>query len=149
MNQRARNESGRLSGSSLTLPALGRRRSISMCSRRRSASRRGEIACGICAVIAASSPPAIGDRSTRRVLRRTLIDLGQASRAGARWLHHLRDRPDVLRKLIDRALAARVLYDDPGRLNGFERVVFAEGVGRAYPYVTDDAIAGRSVAPGG
>ena len=79
---------------------------------------------------------AIGDKSTRCALRRALIDIGQASRAGHRWLHYLRDHPDVLRRTIDRALAARILYDDPGRRNWFDRVVFAEGVGRAYKVVT-------------
>lgn len=87
---------------------------------------------------------AIGDRSTCAALRWALIDINQVSRAGRRWLHYLRDHPDVLRKTIDRALAARILYDDPGRLNRFERVVFAEGVGRAYELLTGRSF-GRSI----
>lgn len=87
---------------------------------------------------------AISDRSTCAALRWALIDTGQVSRAGRRWLHYLRDHPDVLRKTIDRALAARILYDDPGRLDRFERVVFAEGVGRAYELLTGKRF-GRSL----
>jgi hypothetical protein len=86
----------------------------------------------------------IRDRSARAALRWALIDIGLAFRAGRRWLHYLRDHPDALRKTIDRALTARILYDDPGRLNQFERAVFAEGVGRAYQVLTGKPF-GRSV----
>jgi hypothetical protein len=87
---------------------------------------------------------AITDQNARAALRGALIDLGQASRAGRRWLHYLRDHPDVLRKTIERALEAPILYHDAGRLNRFERVVFAERVGRAYGLLTGRPF-GRSV----
>jgi hypothetical protein len=86
----------------------------------------------------------VGDQNARAALRGALIDTGLASRAGRRWLHYLRDHPDALRKTIERALEAPVMYHNSGRRNRFERVVFAQGVGRAYELLTGRPF-GRSV----
>jgi hypothetical protein len=89
-------------------------------------------------------PAAIGDKSACKALRWALADIGQASRAGRRWLHYLRDHPAVLRKTIDRALEAKILQRDAGQTDRFERVVFAQGVGSAYELLTGKPF-GRSV----
>ena len=87
---------------------------------------------------------AISDKSARIALRWALGDLGQAARAGRRWLHYLRDNPAVLRKTIDRALEARLLQRDAGRTDRVDRVVLVEGVARAYELLTGKPL-GRSV----
>jgi hypothetical protein len=86
----------------------------------------------------------IGDKSARSALRWALGDLGLATRAGRRWLHHLRDNPVVRRRTIDRALKARLLQRDAGRSDRHDRVVLVQGVGRAYQLLTDRRL-GRSL----
>ena len=87
---------------------------------------------------------AIGDKSARIALRWALGDLGLAGRAGRRWLHHLRDHPAVLRRVIDRALEARLLPRDAGRSDRHDRVVLVQGVGRAFQLLTGRSL-GRSL----
>lgn len=86
----------------------------------------------------------IRDRSARIALRWSLRDLSQATRAGRRWLHYLRDQPAVLRRTIDRALEARLLQRDVGRSDRVDRVVLVEGVGRAWQLLTSRPL-GRSL----
>jgi len=74
----------------------------------------------------------ISDGSARIALRWALGDLGLAARAGRRWLHHLRDNPVVRRRTIDRALEARLLQRNVGRIDRHDRVVLVQGVSRAY-----------------
>ena len=88
--------------------------------------------------------PAIRDKSARAALRWALVDLGGATRAGRRWLHYLRDHPVVLRKVVDRALEARMLQRDQGRTDRYDRVLLIRGVGRAYELLTGRRF-GRSV----
>jgi hypothetical protein len=84
---------------------------------------------------------AIGNKSARIALRWALGDLGQAGRAGRRWLHHLRDDPVLLRRVINRALKADLLERDAGRTDRLDRVVLVEGVARAW-----QLLAGRPLA---
>ena len=86
----------------------------------------------------------IRDRSACIALRWALGDLGLAGRAGRRWLHHLRDNQPMLRRVIDRALEARLLQRDAGRSDRHDLVVLAEGVGRAYQLLTGKPL-GRSL----
>jgi hypothetical protein len=86
----------------------------------------------------------IGDKSARIALRWALCDLGLAGRAGRRWLHHLHDNPMTLRRVIDRALEARLLQRDAGRSDRHDRVVLVQGVGRAYQLLTGRPL-GRSL----
>jgi hypothetical protein len=86
----------------------------------------------------------ISDKSARIALRWVLGDLGLAARAGRRWLHYLRDDPVVLRRVIDRALEARLLQRDAGRSDRHDRVVLVQGVGRAYELLTGKRL-GRSL----
>jgi hypothetical protein len=90
----------------------------------------------------------IGDKSARIALRWALGDIGQATRAGRRWLRHLRDHPAVLRRTIDRALNTRLLQRDAGRTDRHDRVVFVQGVARAYQLLTGQPL-GRSLTPEG
>jgi hypothetical protein len=87
---------------------------------------------------------AIRDRSARIALRWALGDLGLAGRASRRWLHCLRDNHGMLRRVIDRALEARLLQRDVGRTDRYDRVVLVEGVGRAYELLTGKSL-GRSL----
>jgi hypothetical protein len=87
---------------------------------------------------------AIRDKSARIALRWALRDLGLADRAGPQWLHHLRDDPLMLRRVIDRALAARLLQRDAGRSDRHDRVIFVQGVARAYELLTGKPL-GRSL----
>jgi hypothetical protein len=87
---------------------------------------------------------AIGDKSARTAPQWALIDIRQASRAGRRWLHYLRDHPAVLRKTIERALEALILQRDVGRTDRLDRVLFVEDVSRAYELLTGEPL-GRSV----
>jgi hypothetical protein len=87
---------------------------------------------------------AIGDKSARVALRWALRDLGQAGRAGRRWLHYLRDNWAVLRRTIDRALEARLLQRDVGRSDRVDRVALVEGVARAFQLLTGKPL-GRSL----
>jgi hypothetical protein len=73
---------------------------------------------------------AVRDGSARIALRWALRDLGLESRAGRRWLHHLRDNPVVRRRTIDRALEARLLQRNTGRSDRHDRVLLVEGVAR-------------------
>jgi hypothetical protein len=86
----------------------------------------------------------IGDKSARIALRWALGDVGLADRAGRRWLHHLRDNPAMLRRVIDRALTAGLLQRDAGRTDRLDRVVLVEGVARAWQLLTGKPLA-RSV----
>jgi hypothetical protein len=87
---------------------------------------------------------AISDRSVRIALRWALRDLGLAARAGPRCLHYVRDNRAMLRRVIDRALEARLLQRDAGRSDRYDRVVLVQGVGRAYQLLTGRPLA-RSV----
>jgi hypothetical protein len=90
----------------------------------------------------------IGDRSACIALRWALRDLGQGVRAGRRWLHFLGDHPAVLRRAIDRALNTRLLQRNAGRTDRHDRVVFVQGVGRAYQLLTGHPL-GRSLTAEG
>jgi hypothetical protein len=90
----------------------------------------------------------MGDRSARIALRWALRDLGQGVRAGRRWLHFLGDHPAVLRRAIDRALNTRLLQRNAGRTDRHDRVVFVQGVGRAYQLLTGHPL-GRSLTAEG
>jgi hypothetical protein len=74
---------------------------------------------------------AIGDKSARTVLHWALGDLGLTARAGRRWLHHLRGNSAALRRVIDRALEARLLQRDAGRSDRHDRRAAAHGTRRA------------------
>jgi hypothetical protein len=87
---------------------------------------------------------AIRDKSARTALRWALHDLGLAGRAGRRWLHYLRDNRAVLRGVIDRALAARMLQRDAGRTERADRLALVAGVSRAYELLTGKLL-GRSL----
>jgi hypothetical protein len=86
----------------------------------------------------------IGDKSARIALRWALRDLGLTARAGCGWLHYLRDNQAMLRRVIDRALEARLLQRDAGRSERAERVALAQGVARAYQLLTSKPL-GRSL----
>jgi hypothetical protein len=86
----------------------------------------------------------IGDRRACIALRWALRDLGLAGRARRHWLHHLRDNRAVLRRVIDRALEARLLQREAGRTERADRVVLVQGVGRAYQLLTGRPL-GRSL----
>jgi hypothetical protein len=87
---------------------------------------------------------AIRDKSARIALRWALRDLGLTARAGCGWLHYLRDNQAMLRRVIDRALEARLLQRDAGRTEQAERVALAQGVARAYQLLTSKPL-GRSL----
>jgi hypothetical protein len=91
---------------------------------------------------------AISDKSARVALRWALGDLGLAGRAGRRWLHHLHDHRVVLRRVVDRALEARLLRRDVGRTDRYDRVVLVEGVSRAFQLLTGRPL-GRSLTAEG
>jgi hypothetical protein len=84
------------------------------------------------------------DKSARIALRWALRDLGLAGRAVCRWLHQLHDNPVMLRRVIDRALEARLLQRDAGRTDRVDRVVLVQGVGSAYQLLTGRPL-GRSL----
>jgi hypothetical protein len=86
----------------------------------------------------------IGNKSARVALRWGLGDLGLADRAGRRWLHFLHDNHAMLRRVIDRALEARLLQRDAGRTDRYDRVVLVQGVARAYELLSGKSL-GRSL----
>lgn len=86
----------------------------------------------------------VRNKSARAALHWALVDSGFDIRAGPRWLHYLRDRPDVLRETIIRALEEPRLQDCGGRPERLDRVLLIVGVSRAYELLTGEAL-GRNV----
>jgi hypothetical protein len=132
---RVRNGSGRPISLSSTPHASGRRWSAIVRSRHRSPRDRGETVQDLRHDLHGLAA-AVSDRDTRAALRWALIDTGQATRAGSRWLHYLRDHPAVLRKTIDWALENDMLRRDAGRPGRLDRVLLVEGVSGAYEILT-------------
>jgi hypothetical protein len=125
----------RRSGLSSIAPARGRPCSTWRRSRPSSASCRAATCSTNCATTVASSPRWSTTRAPApRCVGRSEISAWRAAPVLAG--HHLRGNRVALRRVIDRALEARVLQRDAGRTDLVDRVVLVQGVARAWQLLT-------------